>query len=64
MSLAPFYSTILEYIDSLNPFVLLQSFEEPEMFFLIGVVCGLALYNSVIINVHFPPVLYKKLLHQ
>ena len=46
------------------PFIIFQSFEDPEMYYLIGVICGLALYNSIIIDVHFPPVLYKKLLKQ
>ena len=31
-------------------------------FDLIGVVLGLAIYNSHILDVHFPPVLFKKLL--
>lgn len=31
-------------------------------FDLIGVLMGLAIYNSHILDVHFPPVLYKKLL--
>lgn len=38
------------------------SFEESPMFLLIGVICGLAIYNSTIIDLRFPPVLYKKLL--
>lgn len=40
----------------------LQTFEENPMFLLIGVICGLAIYNSTIIDLRFPPVLYKKLL--
>ena len=32
------------------------------MFLLIGVICGLAIYNSTIIDLQFPPLLYKKLL--
>ncbi|XP_031558665.1 probable E3 ubiquitin-protein ligase HERC4 isoform X2 [Actinia tenebrosa] len=40
------------------------TFEESPMFLLIGVICGLAIYNSTIINLRFPPVLYKKLLHR
>ncbi|XP_078383332.1 putative E3 ubiquitin-protein ligase HERC4 isoform X2 [Oculina patagonica] len=38
------------------------TFEESPMFLLIGVICGLAIYNSTIIDLRFPPVLYKKLL--
>ncbi len=37
-------------------------FEETLNFFLIGVLCGLAIYNFTIINVPFPLALYKKLL--
>ena len=33
-------------------------------FKLIGIVCGLAIYNSVIIDLPFPTALYKKLLKQ
>ena len=29
---------------------------------LIGMVLGLAIYNNITLNVHFPPVLFKKLL--
>ncbi len=32
------------------------------MFFLIGVICGLAIYNFIIVNLPFPLPLYKKLL--
>lgn len=39
-----------------------QSFEEDMMFLLIGVICGLAIYNSTIIDLPFPPLLYNKLL--
>ncbi|XP_078576873.1 putative E3 ubiquitin-protein ligase HERC4 isoform X2 [Branchiostoma floridae x Branchiostoma japonicum] len=39
-----------------------RSFEESSMFFLIGVLCGLAIYNSTIIDLHFPLALYKKLM--
>ncbi|XP_066933658.1 probable E3 ubiquitin-protein ligase HERC4 [Clytia hemisphaerica] len=38
------------------------SFEGPEMFMLIGVICGLAIYNSIIVDVPFPVCLYKKIL--
>ncbi|XP_011636945.1 probable E3 ubiquitin-protein ligase HERC4 isoform X1 [Pogonomyrmex barbatus] len=36
--------------------------EDEELYFLIGILCGLAIYNFIIINVPFPLVLYKKLL--
>lgn len=29
---------------------------------MIGIVCGLAIYNSTVVDLHFPLVLYKKLL--
>ena len=32
-------------------------------FRLVGIVIGLAIYNGVILDVHFPLVVYKKLLH-
>ncbi|XP_076048039.1 ubiquitin protein ligase E3A isoform X2 [Oratosquilla oratoria] len=37
------------------------SFESDAQFTLIGIVLGLAIYNNVILDVHFPPVMYKKL---
>jgi E3 ubiquitin-protein ligase HERC4 len=39
-----------------------QSFEETDMYFLIGELCGLAIYNRIIIYLPFPLALYKKLL--
>lgn len=39
-----------------------HSFEDNVMFLLIGVICGLAIYNSTIIDLPFPPLLYNKLL--
>lgn len=41
-----------------------DSFEEPYMYHIVGLVCGLAIYNFVIINLPFPLVLYKKLLRE
>ncbi|CAD5116540.1 DgyrCDS5419 [Dimorphilus gyrociliatus] len=38
------------------------TFEQKHMFSLIGMICGLAIYNSRIIDVPFPLALYKKLL--
>lgn len=40
------------------------SFEMPEMFRLIGLLCGLAIYNTTIIDLPFPLALYKKLLQR
>lgn len=39
-----------------------DTFESRIKFELIGFILGLALYNSVILDVHFPRVIYKKLL--
>ena len=37
------------------------SFESGGQFSLVGIVLGLAIYNNVILDLHFPPVMYKKL---
>lgn len=42
--------------------VVFQAFEEPEMYLLVGCLCGLAIYNSVLIQLSFPLALFKKLL--
>ncbi|KAI8797509.1 E3 ubiquitin-protein ligase HERC4 isoform X1 [Biomphalaria glabrata] len=39
-----------------------STFEDPNMFHMIGILCGLAIYNFTIINLQFPLALYKKLL--
>ncbi|XP_018331399.1 probable E3 ubiquitin-protein ligase HERC4 [Agrilus planipennis] len=41
-----------------------QPFEDNVMYLLIGIICGLAIYNFTIINISFPLALYKKLLHE
>lgn len=38
------------------------SFENDGQFTLIGVMLGLAIYNNTIVDVHFPPVVYRKLM--
>ncbi|XP_045203681.2 ubiquitin-protein ligase E3A-like isoform X2 [Mercenaria mercenaria] len=38
-----------------------MSFENDAQFTLIGIVLGLAIYNSTIVDVHFPSVVYRKL---
>ncbi|XP_063233453.1 ubiquitin-protein ligase E3A [Bacillus rossius redtenbacheri] len=38
------------------------SFESNAQFTLIGIVIGLAIYNNIILDIHFPMVVYKKLL--
>lgn len=42
--------------------VCLQCFVEHNWFHLIGIICGLAIYNSTVVDLHFPLALYKKLL--
>uniref|UniRef100_A0A4W5NHX3 HECT and RLD domain containing E3 ubiquitin protein ligase 3 n=1 Tax=Hucho hucho TaxID=62062 RepID=A0A4W5NHX3_9TELE len=39
-----------------------KCFVEHNWFNLIGIICGLAIYNSTVVDLHFPLVLYKKLL--
>ncbi|CAK7267322.1 Putative E3 ubiquitin-protein ligase [Sporothrix epigloea] len=39
------------------------SFETSDQFFLVGVVLGLAIYNSTILDVALPPFAFRKLLH-
>ncbi|XP_059174881.1 probable E3 ubiquitin-protein ligase HERC4, partial [Physella acuta] len=41
-----------------------STFEEANMFQLIGNICGLAIYNFTIIDLHFPQALFKKLLNR
>ncbi|KAM9331112.1 putative E3 ubiquitin-protein ligase HERC3 [Gastrophryne carolinensis] len=38
-------------------------FVETNWFHLIGIMCGLAIYNSTVVDLHFPLALYKKLLN-
>ncbi|CUS09549.1 unnamed protein product [Tuber aestivum] len=40
-----------------------NSLESSEEFFLVGVLFGLAIYNSTILDVALPPYMFKKLLH-
>ena len=39
-----------------------SSYENERQFMLIGIVLGLAIYNNVILDVHFPMVVYRKLM--
>jgi len=38
------------------------SFETEAQYKLIGILLGLAIYNNVILDVHFPMVVYRKLM--
>ncbi|XP_041049699.1 probable E3 ubiquitin-protein ligase HERC3 isoform X3 [Carcharodon carcharias] len=40
-----------------------KTFVELNWFHLIGILCGLAIYNFTVVDLHFPLVLYKKLLN-
>lgn len=62
--LDPKYGMFKEYKDSLAIWFADHSFEEDQMYILIGTLCGLAIYNFTIINLPFPLCLYKKLLHE
>ncbi|XP_014250141.1 probable E3 ubiquitin-protein ligase HERC4 isoform X2 [Cimex lectularius] len=41
-----------------------DTFEDEIMYYLVGLICGLAIYNFTIIYMPFPLALYKKLLHE
>ncbi|XP_025109436.1 probable E3 ubiquitin-protein ligase HERC4 isoform X2 [Pomacea canaliculata] len=58
----PKYGMFLYYEESRLQWFNAQSFEGNEMFHLIGTLCGLAIYNFTIIDLHFPLALFKKLL--
>eukprot|EP00339_Tiarina_fusa_P022530 CAMPEP_0117061504 /NCGR_PEP_ID=MMETSP0472-20121206/42813_1 /TAXON_ID=693140 ORGANISM="Tiarina fusus, Strain LIS" /NCGR_SAMPLE_ID=MMETSP0472 /ASSEMBLY_ACC=CAM_ASM_000603 /LENGTH=359 /DNA_ID=CAMNT_0004780197 /DNA_START=1077 /DNA_END=2156 /DNA_ORIENTATION=+ len=45
-----------------NCYWLSHTSEDTKEFLLIGLILGLAIYNGVILDVHFPTVLYKKLM--
>ncbi|XP_064458774.1 probable E3 ubiquitin-protein ligase HERC4 isoform X2 [Ornithodoros turicata] len=63
--LDPKYGMFTEYPESRCIWFNTQSFEEDAMlYYLIGIVCGLAIYNFTIIALPFPLALYKKLLKQ
>lgn len=60
----PKYGMFKEFEDSRIMWFADVSFETENMYFLIGVLCGLAIYNFTIINLPFPLALYKKLLEK
>lgn len=62
--LDPKYGMFKEFEDSHSVWFSEHSFEEEEMFKLIGTLIGLAIYNFIIINLPFPLVMYKKLLKE
>jgi len=60
--LDPKYGMFKEFEESRLLWFADLTFETENMYFLIGVLCGLAIYNFTIINLPFPLALYKKLL--
>ncbi|XP_068113476.1 probable E3 ubiquitin-protein ligase HERC4 isoform X2 [Hyperolius riggenbachi] len=60
--LDPKYGMFRYYEDSRLIWFSGQTFEDSDLFHLIGVVCGLAIYNFTIVELNFPLALYKKLL--
>ncbi|XP_017778444.1 PREDICTED: probable E3 ubiquitin-protein ligase HERC4 isoform X2 [Nicrophorus vespilloides] len=62
--LDPKYGMFKEYEETRSIWFSEDSFEDEMMYFLIGLICGLAIYNFTIIDIPFPLVLYKKLLKE
>uniref|UniRef100_A0A6Q2X9Z2 HECT domain-containing protein n=1 Tax=Esox lucius TaxID=8010 RepID=A0A6Q2X9Z2_ESOLU len=60
--LDPVYGMFTQYAESNLLWFSDKCFVEHNWFHLIGIVCGLAIYNSTVVDLHFPLVLYKKLL--
>ncbi|XP_047280955.1 putative E3 ubiquitin-protein ligase HERC4 isoform X11 [Homo sapiens] len=60
--LDPKYGMFRYYEDSRLIWFSDKTFEDSDLFHLIGVICGLAIYNCTIVDLHFPLALYKKLL--
>lgn len=62
--LDPKYGMFKEYEETRAIWFSEDSFEDEEGYLLIGMICGLAIYNFTIINIPFPLALYKKLLKE
>ncbi|XP_033239509.1 probable E3 ubiquitin-protein ligase HERC3 [Drosophila pseudoobscura] len=62
--LDPKYSMFKEFEESRELWFADITYETENMCYLIGVLCGLAIYNFTIINLPFPLALYKKLLNK
>ncbi|XP_063708431.1 ubiquitin-protein ligase E3A isoform X2 [Culicoides brevitarsis] len=58
----PDYGMFVHNLDSHNVWFNPTSFENEAQFTLIGIVLGLAIYNSIILPVNFPMVVYRKLM--
>jgi len=62
--LDPKYGMFKEYEETKRLWFNSDSLEETSMYMLIGLLCGLAIYNQTIIDLPFPTTLYKKLLQE
>lgn len=62
--LDPKYGMFKEYEETRTIWFSEDSLEDEVMYFLIGLLCGLAIYNFIIIDLPFPLALYKKLLKE
>ncbi|CAK6958600.1 probable E3 ubiquitin-protein ligase HERC3 [Scomber scombrus] len=58
----PVYGMFTHYKESNLLWFSDKCFVEHNWFHLIGIICGLAIYNSTVVDLHFPLALYKKLL--
>ncbi|XP_038255642.1 probable E3 ubiquitin-protein ligase HERC3 isoform X1 [Dermochelys coriacea] len=61
--LNPIYGMFIYYPESNLLWFSDTCFVEHNWFHLIGIVCGLAIYNFTVVDLHFPLALYKKLLN-
>ncbi|XP_070614113.1 probable E3 ubiquitin-protein ligase HERC3 isoform X1 [Erythrolamprus reginae] len=61
--LNPIYGMFTCYSDSNLLWFSDTCFVEHNWFHLIGIICGLAIYNFTVVDLHFPLALYKKLLN-
>lgn len=59
----PVYGMFTHYKESNLLWFSDKCFVEDNWFHLIGIICGLAIYNSTVVDLHFPLALYKKLLN-
>ncbi|KAG2465529.1 HERC3 ligase, partial [Polypterus senegalus] len=60
--LDPIYGMFSHYEESNLLWFSDKCFVEHNWFHLTGIMCGLAIYNSTVVDLHFPLALYKKLL--
>ncbi|KAF7994791.1 hypothetical protein HCN44_004263 [Aphidius gifuensis] len=60
--LDPKYGMFKQYDETNTIWFSEDTLEDESMYFLIGIICGLAIYNFTIIDLPFPLALYKKLL--